>query len=212
MKYIYDLGAEAIGCGRELNSIELKHGIANQFDAFEIFKKYKGDCQWFDTSLTYGDSLVATPDVISNDFVAEMKCQFSIIAFHHQNDTLPKKYWLQSQTQMLCAEKPLGYVVNYLSKPSVMNQEWEEYEFKEHERLFIHKIERDEEIIQKIIHEANSHHHLILQAEEMLGSATIIEESDVFYRGKNFVELREIDWVFNKKEVFRFINKFFVEK
>jgi hypothetical protein len=213
LKYIYDLGAEAVGCRRELNSMELKHGLANQFDAFEIFRKYKGDCEWFDTSIPYEESLVATPDVISNDFVAEMKCQFSIIAFHHQNDTLPKKYFLQSQTQMLCAEKELGYVANYLSKPTFFSQEdWEEYSFKDYERLVIHKIERDDETIKKIIEMADLYHPMILMAEEMLVNATIIEENDVFYKGHSFVELRDIEWTTNKKEIFRFINKFFVTK
>ena len=53
--------------------------------------------------------------------------------------------------QMLCAEKEVGYVANYLSKPEFFSQEdWEEYSFADHERLFIHKIERNDEIIKNI--------------------------------------------------------------
>jgi hypothetical protein len=46
----------------------------------------------------------------------------------------------------------------------------------------------------------------------MLGSATIIDENDFFYQGKDFDELRELYWVDNKKEVFRFLDRFFVKK
>jgi hypothetical protein len=212
LKYIYDLGAEALGFRRDLNTKEMKHGIANQFDAFEIFRKYKGDCEWWDSSMPYGECLVATPDILADDFVADVKCQFSILNFHKQNETLPRKYWLQSQTQMLCAEKELGYIINYLSKPDVYNEEWKEYEFEENERLFIHKIDRDESILKIIIAEAEANYPLIFQAEEMLGGATIIDEKDFFYYGKDFEELRDLNWTLNKKEVFRFLNKFFVKK
>ena len=186
--------------------------IANQFDAFEIFRKYKGDCEWWDSSMPYGECLVATPDILADDFVADVKCQFSILNFHKQNETLPRKYWLQSQTQMLCAEKELGYIINYLSKPDVYNEEWKEYEFEENERLFIHRIDRDESILKIIIAEAEANYPLIFQAEEMLGGATIIDEKDFFYYGKDFEELRDLNWTLNKKEVFRFLNKFFVKK
>jgi len=212
LKYIYDLGAEALGFRRDLNTKEMKHGIANQFDAFEIFRKYKGDCEWWDSSMPYGECLVATPDILADDFVADVKCQFSILNFHKQNENLPRKYWLQSQTQMLCAEKELGYIINYLSKPDVYNEEWKEYEFEENERLFIHRIDRDESILKIIIAEAEANYSLIFQAEEMLGGATIIDEKDFFYYGKDFEELRDLNWTLNKKEVFRFLNKFFVKK
>jgi hypothetical protein len=211
-KYIYDLGAEALGCKRELNLKEMKHGLANQYDAFEIFRKYKGECQWWDESMPYKEFLVATPDILAEDYVADVKCQYSILNFHKQNEVLPRKYWLQSQTQMLCADKKIGYIVNYLSKPEVYNEEWEEYNFGENERLFIHKIDRDDDILKVIESTAEENFPLIAKAEDMLGSATIIDENDFFYQGKDFEELRELYWVDNKKEVFKYLNKFFVKK
>jgi hypothetical protein len=113
---------------------------------------------------------------------------------------------------MLCADKKIGYIVNYLSKPEVYNEEWEEYNFGENERLFIHKIDRDDDILKVIEFTAEENFPLIAKAEDMLGSATIIDENDFFYQGKDFEELRELYWVDNKKEVFRYLNKFFVKK
>jgi hypothetical protein len=214
LKYIYDLGAEALGIDRNVSTKEKEHGIRNQYDAYQLFKKYKGECGWWDEPIPYANNLVASPDVVSSDYVADMKCQFSIITFEKQNKKLEKKYFLQSQTQMLCAEKEIGYIANYLSRPQFYNVEWEEYSIPEPDRLYLHKIERDEKIIKKIIDYANIYHPYIETIENMLKGATEVNDEEFFYlqrNSQNVEELRNIDWTENKKPIFRYFNKFFVE-
>lgn len=220
--YIFEIAEGLVGAKKDVRTKAMEHGIINERTAIDILVSIVGgrantNANGEQVFYKVNDKLGATPDAIGEDYVGDSKCQYEIINFVEQNEKIPKKYYAQLQVQMMALKVEKGYLINYLTKPEIWGQdEWTEYPFELNERHHIHTIAKDEAMQDDILNEVEKKHPLIGLCVEMLLNATELNEIDFFYNQliskTRYSKLKELNWIANDKEVFRFKDTFYVAK
>jgi hypothetical protein len=220
--YIFEIAENHVGAKKDITTQAMYHGINNEVYAISILTSIYGgkantDENGNQVSYKVNDYLSATPDALSDSWVGDAKCQYSIHGFFEQNDKLSSKYHLQVQTQMMALKVDKGYLINFLTKPEKFGQDdWEEYQIELDRRYHVHEINKEPEIQDQILMMAEKHYPEIGLCIDILGSANVIDHSEFFQRQffdkVRFTKLKDCNWLENDKTVFRYENDFYVIK
>jgi hypothetical protein len=223
LSYIYELAERSIGIDNSVTTIQMLHGINSELDAVSVFVNHMGD--GYANSDGHGSQVFfpineyvgATPDIIADSFVADIKCQYSIHGFFEQNDRVVKRYYDQVQCQMLAMNVDKGYLMNYLTKPEKYGEdEYQEYPFPLSDRFHIHEISKDEQVQSDILEYSEKWFPYIKMGREIMESAQSLDHDEFFYiqfvNKVRFVKLKDLNWIENTKKVYRFNDIFYVQK
>ena len=223
LNYIYELAERSIGIDNSITTAAMLHGINSEHDALSVLFNHLG-CGYFNSDGKGGqvffpinEYVGATPDGLSDEWTADAKCQYSIHGFFEQNDKLPKRYYDQIQCQMMALKVNKGYLINYLTKPETYGMDdWQEYPFPISERFHIHEIEKDEQVQSDILEYSEKYYPYIQSGREIMESAKELDHDEFFYiqfvNKIRFTKLKDIDWLNNEKQVFRFNDVFYIQK
>ena len=223
MNYIYELAERSLGIDNTVTTIQMLHGINSELDAVAVFIDHmndgyaNSDGQGSQVFFQINDYVGATPDIIADTFVADIKCQYSIHGFFEQNDRVIKRYYDQLQCQMLALKVDKGYLMNYLTKPEKYGEdEYREYPFPLSDRFHVHEIEKDEQVQNDILEYSEKFFPYIDICRQIFESAKTLDHDEFFYiqfvNKIRFVKLKDVDWMANTKQVFRYNDSFFVQK
>lgn len=178
--YILRKAIEGAGFKRELQTKEMRHGLINQYEAYEIFLSDLG--KWHDIYTPIDERCGASADVLSDDMVYDIKCPYYIDTFLEQKNKLPKKYYLQVQMQMIAEKKIKGAVLLYLTSNEVdIYGNTIEYNIPIEFRHHIHKFEKDEKAHYEIMVAVDKYYPTLQEWEKNLKNATEIDEDSFFY-------------------------------
>ena len=223
LSYIFELAEKSIGIDNSVTTIQMLHGINSELDGAQVLINHlqdgyinsdgKGSQVFFPINQYVG----STPDILADSFVADIKCQYSIHGFFEQNDKIPKRYYDQVQCQMLSLKVDKGYLMNYLTKPEKYgDDEYTEYPFPLEERFHVHEIEKDERIQSDILEYSEKYFPYIGLGSEILMSAKELDHDEFFYmqfvNRIRFQKLKDVNWIENTKQVYRFNDIFYVQK
>jgi hypothetical protein len=223
LSYIYELAERSIGIDNSVTTAAMLHGIQSEHDALNtLFDHlgsgyYNSDGKGGQVFFPINDFVGATPDGLSDNWVADAKCQYSIHGFFEQCDKLPKRYYDQIQCQMLALKVDKGYLINYLTKPEIYGQEdWQEYPFPLSERYHIHEISKDEQVQSDILEYSEKWFPYIQMGREIMESAQLLDHDEFFYiqfvNKVRFVKLKDLNWIENTKKVYRYNDIFYIQK
>lgn len=143
MKYIYEKIAEQITRQPHVvTSQATDWGTQMEQHAIELYEKETGNKVHQCGFLEFGEHAGGTPDgLVGDDGVIEVKCPFNpanhVEAFIEEK--VPKQYIFQIQGNLMVTGRKWCDFISY--DPRVT---------EEHLQLFIHRVKRDEEIIQAI--------------------------------------------------------------
>ena len=213
LNYIFDIADELINGSKDFETKAMQHGTINQYDAFDIAFRPKFGGTWYDKFIKVNDKLGASPDILGFDFVADIKCPYSIHNFFEQRDKLPKKYIYQSQVQMMAAKVDVGFMCLYLTKPEEFGIDWTEYPFTVDERTYVHEIQFSKELEENILKSVEDNHPLIGQCVELLNTATELTDIEFYrsqYDGVRYNLLKDTNWL-NKETCIKFNNKYYTQ-
>jgi len=220
MNYIFDIALKHLGKEKDIQTAAMQHGVVNERFAIDILTSVyggkantneKGDQVFYPIN----DYIGATPDAIADDWVGDAKCQYYIYTYLQQCAKIPKKYYIQLQTQMMAMKVDKGLLINYLTKPELYGQDdWEEYPFELHERYKIIQVEPDNEVQEAILIAAEEYHPLIGQCIEILQSAREVDDAEFFYGqlvgGATFRKLKDVNWLTTELEIICHDNTYYV--
>ena len=186
MSYILEVALVSIGITDDFDNAAMRHGKHNEYDSFmglypTIFPDTK--CTWFDKYIPFDANSGASPDAIISDyFPFDIKHPFSTYEYIKQCKQLPKKYYDQSQMQMMSLKAPLGYMCMVLVKPEKWGEEnYKDYPIPLTQRYHCHTIHADEqrqyEITLAVEKAVPARDALI----EKLKAAKVIDEMEFFY-------------------------------
>ena len=223
LNYIYELAERILGIDNSVTTIQMLHGINSEIDALNVLFEHLGEGYYNSDGhggqifFPINDYVGATPDAISDTWVADAKCQYYIHTFFEQNDKLPKKYYDQVQCQMMSLKVDKGYLINYLTKPEKYGEdEYIEYPFPLSDRFHVHEIEKDEQVQNDILEYSEKFFPYIDICRQIFESAKTLDHDEFFYiqfvNKIRFVKLKDVDWMANTKQVFRYNDSFFVQK
>ena len=140
-------------------------------------------CVWWDKYIPIDTNSGASPDAIISDyFPFDIKHPYSIFEYIKQCKQLPKKYYDQSQHQMMSKKAPLGYMCMVLVKPELWaEQNYKDYPIPLNQRYHLHEIKQDEqrqyEITEAVAKAVPIRDALI----DKLEAAKVIDEVEFFY-------------------------------
>lgn len=223
MNYIFELAERSIGIDNSVTTAAMLHGINSEKDALDILFNhlgngyYNSDGMGSQVFFPINEYVGATPDAIGDDWVGDAKCQYFIHTFFEQNDKLATSYYNQVQCQMLALKVDKGYLINYLTKPETYGMEyWVEYPFPLEERFHVHEIEKDERVQSDILEYSEKYFPYIGLGSEILMSAKELDHDEFFYmqfvNRVRFQKLKDVNWIENTKQVYRFNDIFYVQK
>jgi hypothetical protein len=221
MNYIFDLACEKVGVFNKVNTKAMEHGLINQKNGFDAFVSinskilpFVNELIWYDKYIAINEMCGASPDAIAKDIVADIKCQYSIDNFIEQTIIIPKKYYAQIQMQMIANKCNSGYLVNYLTKPELYGDDWEEYPFDLNERIHFHLIKEDAEMQDNILKEVEAATPIIYLLSEKLISATKLNDAEFFYHQllgkKKYIKLKDTSWDVQDRDIYLFNNTYYV--
>jgi hypothetical protein len=215
--YIYDLAKESLGLRKEIDTSAMKHGTANQINAFEfVLKPLFPDARWLDTFIPINDLCGASPDLMIDDVTpADVKCPFYIDTYIEQINKVPTKYYQQVQMQMMATGGDVGILCFYLTKPMEWGEETVvEYPFPLEDRYRIFEFKKEEELqdrILKAVEAAEPKKQLLIT---MLKSAIFMDEIEFFYyqmKGNKLRKLKEASNMYNVTKIYRVNDEFYYE-
>lgn len=223
LSYIFDLASKKIGIEKDITTKQMTHGINNELNAAEVFIDVmksgyiNSDGKGSQVFFPINDFVGSTPDIIDDDYVCDIKCPYDIHGFFEQNDKLVKKYYLQVQCQMMSLKVQKGYLMNYLTKPEVFGEDdYQEYPFPLKDRYHIHEIEQDAMVQDDILSYSEKWYPYIGICAEMMQSAKELNHEDFFmmqFKDKvRFQKLKDVNWIENTKQIFRFNDNFYIKK
>jgi len=127
-----------------ITSKEMTHGIINESEAFEMVVKpnHKDAVLQSTDSYFLKDGLWATPDVVCEDRVIDIKCPYSISTYFDNINKVKNNYKYQVNLQMIATGKTDGYLTFYLTKPFNEHGDKEEYDIELHRRTKTIKVDK----------------------------------------------------------------------
>lgn len=213
--YIIEVALSALGIKQKnIDTIDTKHGIANQMNAFQFVLQplYKG-IQWADTYIPINADCGASPDCIwQGNFPIDIKCPGHIDTYLDQIEKVKPSYFSQVQMQILSVNGTEGALCTYLTKKEEWgSDEWYEYPFALEDRFRIAEIKKDEEVcdriliaVEKAVPERNLYIECFTNSKEM-------EEEEYFYHQMKHNKYRDIKLCSNieKANLIRVKNNFY---
>ena len=216
--YIYDLCLKTFGIDERRETAEMRHGLVNQYPAYEILAKpFYDDAIWFDESILINEKCSASPDVLIGKWgTLDVKCPYHIDSYLDQINSVPKKYFYQVQMQMLASKVDVGYLLFYLTKPEIFGEDnWTEYPFPLERRYKLFEYKKDEMIHDEIMEAVEKFHPTKLDMIALLQSATLMEETEYFERQVNgyaYRPLKESSNILSLDSCVRVKDKFYYLK
>jgi hypothetical protein len=213
--YILEIATEVVvGQRPQLDTAAMKHGIANQMNAFEFVLKplYKG-VQWVDKYIPINENCGASPDCVwLGNYPIDIKCPFEIDTYLEQIEKVKPSYFAQIQMQILSVNGEEGALCTYLTKKEEWGSDtWSEYPLPLEDRFRVEPIKKDEETCDRIllaVEKAAPERDLYI---ELLNNATIMDEIEYFYYQMKHNKCRDIKSCSNleKANIIRVNNRFY---
>jgi len=213
--YILEVATEVvIGQRPQLDTAAMKHGIANQMNAYEFVLKplFKG-VQWVDKYTPINSNCGASPDCVwMGNFPIDIKCPFEIDTYLEQIEKVKPSYFAQIQMQILAVKGTDGALCTYLTKKEEWGSDnWLEYPLPLEDRFRVEPIKKDEETCDRIllaVEKAAPERDLYI---ELLNNATVMDEIEYFYYQMKHNKCRDIKSCSNleKANIIRVNNKFY---
>lgn len=220
--YIMEVALSALGIKQKnIDTIDTKHGIANQMNAYEFCLKplYKG-VQWVDRYIPINDNCGASPDCVwLGNYPIDIKCPGHIDTYLEQIEKVKPSYFYQIQMQIMSVNKDNdsrpdqeGALCTYLTKKEEWGADtWTEYPFALEDRFRIAPIKKNDEVcdtILKAVEKAVPERDLLI---ECLNNAKLMEEEEYFYHQMKHNKYRDIKLCSNleKANIIRVNNKFY---
>jgi hypothetical protein len=213
--YILEVATEVvIGQRPQLDTAAMKHGIANQMNAYEFVLKplFKG-VQWVDKYIPINSNCGASPDCVwMGNFPIDIKCPFEIDTYLEQIEKVKPSYFAQIQMQILAVKGEEGALCTYLTKREEWGSDtWEEFPLPLEDRFRVEPIKKDEETCDRIllaVEKAAPERDLYI---ELLNNATVMDEIEYFYYQMKHNKCRDIKSCSNleKANIIRVNNKFY---
>lgn len=212
--YILDLALNTIGCGKDIQTKEMLHGITNQLNAYQfVISPLYPNSEWWDESIPINDNLSASPDFKVDGAPGDIKCPYYIDTFLAQVANPPKKYKVQVQCQMMACKADSGLLCFYLTKPEVWGDDvWTEYPFPLEKRYRIFEIAKDERLQDEILTKVAEAQPKKDKLVDMLRSAPTMELEKFFdmqFDGAYYRPLKEASNVFGVTTIVRVENNFY---
>ena len=213
--YILEVATEVvIGERHQLDTAAMKHGVANQMNAYEFVLKplYKG-VQWVDKYIAINENCGASPDCVwLGNYPIDIKCPFEIDTYLEQIEKVKPSYFAQIQMQIMAVKGEEGALCTYLTKKEEWGSDtWSEYPFALEDRFRVEPIKKDEETCDRIltaVEKAAPERDLYI---ECLNNATVMDEIEYFYYQMKHNKCRDIKSCSNieKANIIRVNNKFY---
>jgi hypothetical protein len=213
--YILEVATEVVvGKRPQLDTAAMKHGIANQMNAYEFVLKplYKG-VQWVDKYIPINKNCGASPDCVwLGNYPIDIKCPFEIDTYLEQIEKVKPSYFAQIQMQILAVKGEEGALCTYLTKKEEWGSDtWLEYPFALEDRFRVELIKKDEETCDRIltaVEKAAPERDLYI---ECLNNATVMDETEYFYYQMKHNKCRDIKSCSNleKANIIRVNDKFY---
>jgi hypothetical protein len=180
--YLLKKAMECLGIESELSTKAMEHGIINQYEAFELIVSHMDNAKWHDEFTAIDEYCGASADCIGDEMVYDIKCPFFVDTYLEQAAKLPKKYYYQSQMQMIAEGKEFGSIVLYLTSSEIdMYGNKIEFPYPLEDRFFIHTFPQDEEAIDRILTTAKKGHGTMIEWAAILKDAPIKDKDEFFY-------------------------------
>lgn len=195
MSYILDCALAKIGIKDDFESAEMRHGTVNQINAFDkVVKPMFKSAEWYDKYIPINDDAGSSPDVkIESLIPLDCKCPYTIFNYLSQKEKLPKKYYLQSQMQMMSLKSPIGYMLFYLTKPEFWGQDdWEEYPIPLKDRFHLEEIKADEQSQYEILQAVEAAVPVRDNIVDKLTNAKVMSIEEFFYSQMKMNRYRKI--------------------
>ncbi len=213
--YILEVATEVvIGERPQLDTAAMKHGVANQMNAYEFVLKplYKG-VQWVDKYIAINENCGASPDCVwLGNYPIDIKCPFEIDTYLEQIEKVKPSYFAQIQMQIMAVKGEEGALCTYLTRKEEWGSDtWQEYPLPLEDRFRVEPIKKDEETCDRIltaVEKAAPERDLYI---ECLNNATVMDEIGYFYYQMKHNKCRDIKSCSNieKANIIRVNNKFY---
>lgn len=214
--YLLELALASIGIKDEIDTSATRHGINNQINAFEkcILPKYT-DAVWFDEYLPINEHCGASPDFLINSAPGDIKCPYNVDNYIDQINSVPTKYYQQSQMQMMACKADIGYLCFYLSRPEVWGEEnWQEYPIELEKRFKIFEFKKDDELHETILKKVEENEPKKQQIIQLLTNANVMEFEKFFslqWEGNKLRKLQDCSNILKLESVIRVGDNFYYE-
>lgn len=215
--YCLELALLELGIKDEFETAATRHGVANQYNAFELcVKPAYPDAVWHDKSVIINEHASASPDFIGANLTGDVKCPYYIDTYLEQIDRVPTKYYQQVQMQMIATGSEMGILCFYLTAPELWAQEnWQEYPMALSDRFKIYEFSPDAEVQENILKAVENYAPKKQQLVELLKNATTIDFVEFFYlqmKNNKFRKVKESSNIFGLTEVTRVGDEFYYLK
>lgn len=215
--YCLELALLELGIKDEVQTVEMKHGIANQLDGFmTVIQPLYSSAVWFDESLPINDYCSASPDFLISGGCGDMKLPYYIDTYLEQIKTPPKKYIMQVQMQMMAVKEDRGLLCFYLTKPELWGEDvWEEYPMPLSDRYSIFEYDADHALHDRILSTCEAYLPKKNNLVSLLKNAQIIDEIEFFYmqmKGDKFRNIKKCSNIFGLEKVYRVKDNFYYVK
>lgn len=215
--YILDLAMECLGIKDSLDTQATRHGLVNQFNAFEFVVKPRFEgAVWHDEYMPIDDRCGASPDVLIGNVPMDIKCPYTPDKYFELFDSLPKCYVYQLQMQMIATGAENAYLLPYCTRPETFGDEvWEEYPIPLEERFRIIEVKKSDEIQSEIMLAVDKWHPKKIELIEMLKNAEEIGLERYFFESKGgavYRKLKDANNIWMLDKVYRMGNEFYYYK
>jgi len=215
--YLLDLSLGNFGIVTKRETAEMRHGLVNEFPAYQLLvQPFYESSKWFNESIAINDKCGASPDFFMGEFSGDVKSPYSIDGFLEQVNSVPKKYFLQVQMQMMATKADKGYLLFYLTKPEKFGEDWVEYPFPIEKRYKLFEYAKDELVHDEILEAVEVNQPKKEQLIKFLESADLMESVEYYerqmYGGYVFRPLKECANIFNLDKCIRVGDNFYYEK
>jgi hypothetical protein len=214
--YVLELALQMLGIKKDITTGDMLHGINNQMPAFQqVIKPLYNDAIWFDEYIVIDERCGASPDfMLVDNFVGDIKCPGYIDTYLQQIESMPKKYFLQVQMQMLAAKVDIGLLCFFLTKKEEWGDDiWEEYPMPLEDRYKIFEFKTDAESIDMIMGAVDKYEPEKQNLVQKLLGAVVVDEVEFFYNqinGAKYRQLKEASNIFNaSNDLIRVKDKFY---
>ena len=217
--YLLKKTFENLGIENNLSTKAMEHGIINQYEAYELIVSNYDNAKWHDIYTPINEFCGASADCIGDVAVWDIKCNFYVDTYLEQIMKLPKKYFYQSQMQMIAENKEFGMMCFYLTSSELdMYGNKIEYPYPLKDRYYIHEIKQDVEAVERILTESEKGYKKLIEWTEILTQAETMAKDEFFYSqfigGKAYRKLKtagSIENTIRKGKAFRVENEFYYE-
>lgn len=179
--YILARAMEMVGCKEYISTAAMRHGQLNQIECFQLLLENKG-VVWHDTYTPIDSRCGASADALSQNSTWEIKCPYYIDTYLEQTANLPKKYYYQSQMQMMAERVNEGKIIFYLTSHNYdMYGNKIEYKYPLQDRHRIFDISPDEKCQYEILQGVDKYYPILIDWKSRLEEIGDSDPDKFFY-------------------------------